>query len=40
MKTIEKQGGLPGAVVKIKCNLLTAVWEGGLERRSGLGFEG
>lgn len=40
MKTIEKQSGLPVAVVKIKCNLVTAVWEGGLEGRSGLGLEG
>lgn len=40
MKTIGKQGGLPVAVVKIKCNLVTAVLEGGLEGKSGLGLEG
>lgn len=40
MKTIEKQGGLPVAVGKIKCNLVTAVWEGGLEGIRGLDLEG
>lgn len=40
MKTIEKQGSLPVAIVKIKCNLVTTLWEDGLEERYSLGLEG
>lgn len=40
MKTIEKQGSLPVAIVKIKCNLVTTLWEDGLEERNSLGLEG
>lgn len=40
MKTIGKQGSLLVVIVKIKCNLVTTLWEDGLEERNSLGLEG